>query len=77
MLFRYNSMVYFLDTGDELVRSARRLHTQRHIIRMRSLFFCAFLSMGGKVENYLVYGYFGIYVTLTLVPSGTVVKLPT
>ena len=25
-------MCYFLDTGDELVRSARRLHTKRHIL---------------------------------------------
>ena len=32
ILFRYNFVHYFLDTGDESVRSSRRLHTQRHIL---------------------------------------------
>ena len=32
ILFRYNFVHYFPDTGDESVRSFRRLHTQRHTL---------------------------------------------
>ena len=45
ILSQYNFAHCFLDTGEELVRSARRLHTQRHILPNTSVAFL-YISVG-------------------------------
>ena len=45
ILSQYSFVDCFLDTGDELVRSARWLHTQRHIIPNTSVTFL-YISVG-------------------------------